>query len=117
MKLPKTVTVAGVTYTVEVEKDLGETHGLSGYCDRHKKKIVVSGELLQPKRKKDLLHTLIHEIKHAHQYEFGITQAIPSALEEVDAETTATLFCSIFDIRFKSSPRLQSPKKTRKLKK
>lgn len=48
-----------------------------------------------------LLHTLLHELKHAQQRQSGLSQVISLAVEEVDAETTANMLTQLFDMKLK----------------
>lgn len=104
MKLPSHVTVAGVKYKLSYCSQLAQRMKY-GECNAEEKTIKIADTL---KKNPTLLkQTILHEIKHAHQAEYGLMQAFDWQILEIDAETTANVFNSIFDIRFKSSPNLK----------
>lgn len=114
IKIPKSIFVAGVEYKFVIEKDLTKDRHFLAYCDVRKKEIAVDADHLKDA---DCFHTLLHEIKHAHQAEYGLNQAVSHELREIDAETTATMLLSIFDIKFKAGPPLKLRKTQGRLKK
>lgn len=115
--LPKSILVAGVRYKIVLEKNLLDEKLIFGYCDRTLKRIVIDEGTARSSDKELLLHTFLHEVKHAQQWEYGLAQTMGQELQEIDAETTATCFLNIFQIGLRSRAKLPPRKKKRKLKK
>jgi len=70
MKIPKSINVLGVPYTVHFEKGLSEAHGLDGYADPSQYRIVLEEGLKSNAR--CLKRVFLHEVAHCFAFESGL---------------------------------------------
>lgn len=99
MKLPKKINVLGTDYKIHQTSDVSLFHpdrATGGLSDVEGKNIFIDPGL----SRKDFWMTFLHELKHAHQYESGLFQAMSEDIMEVDAETTARMLFNLFHLRF-----------------
>lgn len=97
MRIPRKINVMGTEYIFKKEKNMLNDNGQYGYCDWKEKIIGYDSDL----KGTDLIHTILHEIDHAIRYESGLYQVLSNEVLEIIAETTATQFIRLFDIKFK----------------
>lgn len=101
MKLPKSVNVCGYQYSIKTVKPSELPDGVIGLCNGTKKTILLSKEM----KGELLVRTVLHEIRHAYQFESGSSQILTGQAMEIDAEGFAALVYSIFDVKFKARKR------------
>jgi hypothetical protein len=100
VKVPKIIDVLGVKYKVIVTEKVNAYHPdrSTGALFDSTNKIIY----LEPKTKpSEFWMNFLHELKHAHQWESGLFQAMSDDAMEVDAETTARMLTTLFHLRFK----------------
>jgi hypothetical protein len=103
MYIPKKVNILGEFYRLipkkNLSQDLSDDIGpIGALTDGANRDIFFDPKI----NNADLMQSLIHEIKHGHQWESGIFQVMERGIREVDAETTAKMLCNIFNITFKT---------------
>lgn len=96
MKLPKRINISGHFYSIKRVKP-DAIPGAVGVCQWPERQILLSTEI----DGQMLFTTLLHEIRHAWQFESGFTQILHPQSLEVDADSFASLITSIFTVKFK----------------
>ena len=113
MIIPKRIYIGANEWTIQILKRIAFTkfavsHGFSPYtvglCDS-KDRVISLADGYSPD---ETLHTLLHEIKHAHQHESGLSQLISNDVMEMDAQGFASLVSGLFEIKFKKPKRKTS---------
>lgn len=89
-KLWRKIQVGHAKYKLFKVKDLSEL-GWVGLCDPSAKEILLESSL----KGEELTRTVLHELRHAAQHEFGISQFLDQQAAEMDAETFATFVVSL----------------------
>lgn len=97
MKIPKSVNVLGHPYRIKMVDHLGLVVGQTGECDYNLREI----RLLKGLNKESTFQVLLHEIRHAYQFESGFTQILDHQAMELDADGFVSLVTSLFDLRWK----------------
>ncbi len=114
MNIPQTIDIAGVTYQMIADDTIMSESGFLGVANCIDKTITIA--FAAHTNELQLMHTLLHEIKHVQQYEYGLSQALERGILEVDAETTSTCLLKIFDLQFKmpAKPKKKATKKKKR---
>lgn len=98
MKIPKRLNIHGHWYSIRIVKqDSMHLPGQCGSCEYPKREILLSAE----SDKEMMMLTLLHEIRHAFQFESGLSQVLGTQAMEMDADGFVSLVTSLFDIKFK----------------
>lgn len=101
MKLPKTLNILGIKYTViEEDINLQNQEYVLGLCIPYQNNIYINSNLIE-----EIGHrpeqTLIHEIIHAVLHRNGITQKLSEPIEEVICESIANCIVDNFELKNK----------------
>lgn len=101
MKLPKTLNILGIKYTVIEEYiNLQNQEYVLGLCIPYQNNIYINSNLIE-----EIGHrpeqTLIHEIIHAVLHRNGITQKLSEPIEEVICESIANCIVDNFELKVK----------------
>lgn len=99
MKLPKRIPVGSTMYELRYAKKGELPEHVMGVCHFKKKMIL----LCKGQQRSDLIHTLVHELKHALQWESGLSQNLDHQTMEMDAQATASMITSLFNLTFKKA--------------
>ena len=99
MKLPKRIPIGSVMYELRYAKKGELPSDILGRCFPRLKRIIIAPGRPRP----EMFHTLTHELKHALQIETGLSQVLDGQAMEMDAEATANLFTSLFNLSFKKA--------------
>jgi len=97
LKLYKKINVNQSKYSIFKAKGLLSANGIYGHCDRDKKVIVIDESL----KGEDFNLTLLHEIRHAFQFEYGFSQILSPDTMELDAELSANFMNTVFQWKLK----------------
>ena len=91
MKVPKTLQIGGHAWTIRLVKQSEMEHEHAGECHFEKNEI----RILKDLTKEQIQRVLLHEIRHAHQWETGMTQVLQAQTMEMDSESFVSLVLSL----------------------
>ena len=91
MKIPKVVNIHGHEYTVSIVPASKLNPGEAGVM-RYPQRLIMIAKEMSPEIR---WLTFLHELKHASQYETGLTQIMGKQLAETDSELFASLITSL----------------------
>ena len=98
MRIPRTINIHGHIWIVEPVSRVILGKGQDGMCYPVTRTI----HYYQGLRNQARVATVLHEIRHAYQFESGFTQILDSQAMELDAEGFVGLVLSLLIIKFKN---------------
>lgn len=98
MRIPKSVNVLGHIYKIKIIEETGmHVLGHMGECDYGLREIRIIKNLSEEVS----FQVLLHEIRHAYQFESGFAQILDAQAMELDADGFVSLITSLFDLKWK----------------
>lgn len=88
-KLPKSVNICGHVFPIKQVRELSKN--VAAEFDPVAEEIRIAVD--QPIKEK--WRSLLHEIRHAHQYEMGLMQVLHAQALEIDCDSFASLILSL----------------------